>query len=313
MYVMSGTSHGAFTNDPAPGGWPQETVFEKLEEVGKTWNIFFHDASWSLFFSRLRTAERMERIQPFEFFMKAAADGTLPNFSFLEPQTAIDPYNGNPATDQHPDHDVTAGEKLIKDVYEAVRNGPLWEKTLLIVTYDEHGGYWDHVPPPTQGVPNPDGIPPEFPQTNFNFDRLGLRVPFIMISHWVEKGVVEHSPANGPFPTSQYDHASVPSTLRNIFGTTSFLTARDAWAAPFDHLISRTTPRTDCPTKLPNVPKPDPANLDIEAKRLVNGLQCDFIRNFEDSHGNCNMNQLEGAKYLRYLMKHHLEKYSKGK
>jgi phospholipase C len=311
MYSMSATSHGAFTNDPPPGGWPQETIFEKLEQVGKTWNIFYHDCSWSLFFSNLRTSDRIARVKQWEFFKAAAADGALPNFSFLEPQTAMNPWTSQPASDQHPDHDIQAGENLIKEVYEALRNGPLWDKTLLVITYDEHGGFWDHVPPPMDGVPSPDGIPPEVNQTNYNFDRLGLRVPFILASPWIDKGVVEHSPTNGPTSTSQYEHSSIPSTLHSIFGTTSFLTKRDAWAAPFDHLISRTTPRKDCPKTLPKVPKVTPAELEEEGNKPLNSLQCDFVRGFEDSHGNCDMTQLEGAKYLRHLMEHHLFKYGK--
>lgn len=73
---------------------------------------------------------------------------------------------------------------MIKDVYEAVRSSPQWESTLLIITYDEHGGYYDHVPPPSRGVPNPDGIAGD----GINYDRLGVRVPTLMISPWIRKG-----------------------------------------------------------------------------------------------------------------------------
>lgn len=72
----------------------------------------------------------------------------------------IDPWTLEVANDQHPDHDVRAGEALMKEVYESLRASPQWNQTLLIVTYDEHGGYWDHVPTPLAGVPSPDDIPP---------------------------------------------------------------------------------------------------------------------------------------------------------
>ena len=92
-----------------------------------------------------------------------------------------------PADDDHPAHDVANGQRLVKEVYEAVRNGPQWNESLLVITYDEHGGFFDHVPTPARGVPTPDGRrspPPE----RFGFDRLGVRVPTIMISPWIAKG-----------------------------------------------------------------------------------------------------------------------------
>jgi phospholipase C len=75
-------------------------------------------------------------------------------------------------------------------VYEALRASPQWDESLLLVTYDEHGGFFDHVPTPLTGIPNPDGIvgPPPF---NFGFDRLGVRVATLAISPWVEKGTGE--------------------------------------------------------------------------------------------------------------------------
>jgi phospholipase C len=311
MYALTGTSHGAFTNDPPPGGWPQETFFEKLEEVGKTWNIFYHDCSWSLFLSRLRTTERMERVLPWEFFKTSVANGELADYTWLEPATTMNPWTGASANDQHPDHDVRSGEMLIKEVYETLRNSDYWNETLLIVTYDEHGGYYDHVPPPMNGVPNPDGMPPEFPQVNFNFTRLGIRVPFILASPWINKGLVEHDP-QGPTSTSKYNHGSIPATLHKIFGTQGYLSKRDEWSGTFDHLLlERSTPRTDCPTTLPVIP-PTENQSEEEGKKPVNGLQCDYIRAFEDSHKKCEgMTQRDAAIYIRHLMKHHLNKYSK--
>lgn len=85
----------------------------------------------------------------------------------------------------------TIGELLIKQVYNAVRNSPQWNTTLLIITFDEHGGFYDHVPPP-MNVPNPDGLNSKDPA--FNFDRLGVRVPTLMISPWINK---VRSPSTG--------------------------------------------------------------------------------------------------------------------
>ena len=138
----------------------------------------------------------------------------------------------------------------MKDVYEALRSSPDWEQTLFIITYDEHGGFYDHYPTP-KDVPNPDGVV----APDFDFTRLGPRVPTIMISPWIERGALLHGPT-GPFPTSQFEHASIHATLKLMFNLTSFLTARDAWAGTFENIFSdRATPRTDCPVTLPE-PRP---------------------------------------------------------
>jgi len=88
------------------------------------------------------------------------------------------------ANDQHPSHEISQGEMFIKELYEAVRASPLWNKTALVITYDEHGGFFDHVPTPLN-IPNPDGKVSQDP--SFDFTRIGIRVPTIVISPWVKK------------------------------------------------------------------------------------------------------------------------------
>lgn len=92
-----------------------------------------------------------------------------------------------PANDDHPSHDVYEGQMFVKEVYETLRASPQWNETLFIITYDEHGGFYDHVPTPVRGVPSPDEIVGVEPFL-FKFDRLGVRVPTIMISPWIDKG-----------------------------------------------------------------------------------------------------------------------------
>ena len=96
-----------------------------------------------------------------------------------------------PANDDHPSHDVARGQKFVKEVYEILRASPQWKEMALLITYDEHGGFYDHVPTPVTGVPNPDGIIGPDPYY-FRFDRLGVRVPTILVSPWVEKGTGEN-------------------------------------------------------------------------------------------------------------------------
>jgi phospholipase C len=140
----------------------------------------------------------------------------------------------------HPLDDVTRGEALVKQVYEAVRASPHWAESLLIIAYDEHGGFYDHVPPPP-GVPPGD---PELPGLNhhgFVFDQLGVRVPAVVISPLIERGVVDHT---------VLEHSSVPATLEHLFDLKP-MTARDAAASTLEHLLTRQAPRDDCPLLLP--------------------------------------------------------------
>ncbi|EMS57546.1 Non-hemolytic phospholipase C [Triticum urartu] len=178
-----------------------------------------------------------------------------------------------PGNDDHPSHDVSEGQRFVKEVYEALRSGPQWEETLLVITYDEHGGFYDHVPTPV-GVPSPDGIISDAPFF-FNFDRLGVRVPAFFISPWIEPGTVVHRPS-GPHPTSEFEHSSIPATVKKIFNLGSFLTKRDAWAGTFDVVLTRDTPRTDCPATLPEPVKMRPTEAAEHA--TISDFQAELVQ-----------------------------------
>jgi phospholipase C len=121
--------------------------------------------------------------------------------------------------DMHPPHNISYGDALVAAVYNALRGGPKWKKTLLIITFDEHGGCYDHVVPPA--ATSPGGQTPN----GFLFDYFGVRVPAVIVSPWVPKGSVIRPPGLTPF-----DHTSIIATLRKLFPFAP-LTARDA-AAP---------------------------------------------------------------------------------
>jgi len=215
-----------------------------------TWSVYFEDAPTTLFFKYTRRDENLRKFHDFQAFWRDAAIGNLSNYVWLEPNY-YDEGPNHPASDQHPDHDVGEGDRLFKSVYEALRNGPLWNSTLFIITYDEHGGFFDHVPPPTD-CPNPDGKIAYDVDPPFDFTRLGVRVPTLMISPWIPKGTIVHEPVNG----THFEHSSMPATIRKMFAPDQpFLTKRDAWAATFDFVLDQLTePRTDCPTTLPIAP-----------------------------------------------------------
>ncbi|KNA07661.1 hypothetical protein SOVF_169900 [Spinacia oleracea] len=250
LFVHSATSHGLTSNDTGKliGGLPQKTIFESLDESGYSFGIYYQYPPSTLFYRNLRKLKYVSRFHQFDLeFKKHCKEGKLPNYVVIE-QRYFD-LLVVPGNDDHPSHDVSIGQKFIKEVYEALRSSPQWNEILFIITYDEHGGFYDHVPTPVEGVPSPDGIvgPQPF---SFGFDRLGVRVPTIFISPWIQPGTVLHGPS-GPYPTSEYEHSSIPATVKKIFKLKDFLTKRDAWAGTFEVVVNRETPRTDCPVTLP--------------------------------------------------------------
>ena len=166
----------------------------------------------------------------FTDFTAAAAAGTLPPFTFLEPSWSS---SGN---SQHPNYNVALGEQFIHDVYEALRGGPGWAQTLLVITYDEHGGCYDHVPPPAGATP-PDNDAGEF---GFDFTRFGVRVPAVLVSPLIPAGTVFRVP-DGSVPL---DHTSILKTVEQRWNLPA-LTARDAAAPGVGDVLSLTTARTD--------------------------------------------------------------------
>ncbi|KAJ7250916.1 hypothetical protein O6H91_02G084500 [Diphasiastrum complanatum] len=254
-YVHSATSHGLMSNVLSDlfKGFPQKTIFDSLDDSQLSFGIYYQILPSTLFYDTLRQLKYINKFRDYYLlFKKDANEGKLPNYTVIEPVY----YDSSilPANDDHPVHNVSNGQMLVKEVYETLRKSPQWNETLLIITYDEHGGFYDHVPTPVRNVPNPDGLNGPAPY-DFQFDRLGVRVPTIMVSPWINKGMVVHEP-NGPTPDSQYEHSSIPATVKKIFNLKAdFLTKRDAWAGTFESIISaRTTPRTDCPEVLPSPP-----------------------------------------------------------
>ncbi|XP_010056549.2 non-specific phospholipase C3 [Eucalyptus grandis] len=257
LYVHAATSCGAMGNDTQKlvEGYPQRTVFESMHEAGHSFGIYYAYPPSTLFYRNLRKPKYLKHFHQFDLhFKRHAKEGKLPNYTVIE-QRYFE-LSHIPGNDDHPSHDISEGQKFVKEVYEALRSSPQWNEILFVIVYDEHGGFYDHVPTPVEGVPSPDGIVGPAPYS-FNFDRLGVRVPAILVSPWIEPGTVLHEPS-GPYPTSQFEHSSIPATVKKIFNLPSFLTKRDEWAGTFDVVLNlnRTSPRTDCPVTLP-----DPAKL----------------------------------------------------
>jgi phospholipase C len=194
------------------------SIFESLMDAGHTWKVYFDDYAQTFALRNLHSY--VDRFVRFEEFARDVASGALPAYSFIEPRGFSAP--GWPANDQHPPHSVLEGERLIASIYDTLRGeDAVWRESLFVLLYDEHGGFYDHVKPPAAIVPDATSG-----HAQFAFDRLGLRVPAILVSPWVGEGIADHT---------TYDHTSLPATLKTMFGLPSFLTARDAAAATFEH------------------------------------------------------------------------------
>lgn len=206
LFVHSGTSMGHVdmpsADDPASigqvfGTLTQDTVYDRIDEARDAgrpidWRIYHDGLPQSIILDRLKKrfffSDHYAHIDRFE--QDAQVESSFPSYAFIEPR-----YFGEDADDQHPPASVVPGEALIARVYDAIRrNAALWHSTLLIVTYDEHGGFYDPVPPPHTIAP--DGY--RAPQ-GFAFDKLGVRVPALLVSPFVAKGCDHET----------YDHTSI--------------------------------------------------------------------------------------------------------
>jgi phospholipase C len=181
--------------------------------------------------------------------------------SYPWPYTFIEPNYGDitgntyiGGTSQHPRDDVRNGEGLIKATYEALRKSPLWEQSLLIITWDEHGGFFDHVAPPTAVPPRDTQPGSQHNQYGFAFDRYGVRVPAVVVSPFIGRNVIDHR---------LYDHSSIPKALESTFGLDP-MTDRDRHSADPSALLTLSDPRTDAPQQLP-----DPAQAPAMAQARV--------------------------------------------
>lgn len=269
LFLQTGTSAGC-TNTGATyhckkgALFPQKTIYESLLEVNKTWAVYYNDSAWHDFIKFFHTPAGAKGTRPYSEFFDKAAKGTLPNFSFIFPRQGKNRTTGQGSNDDHPCHDVALGERLQKDIYEALRAGKGWNNTVLLITYDDAGGWYDHAKVPVY-VPQPDDE--KSCPDNTDFTWTGVRVPTLLISPWVSKGRLISGPSGDagsdtrPAADSIYEHSSLPATLKHLFDLPDFLTKRDAWAAPFHGELTELMPRTDTPYHLPEPPPPTSGQL----------------------------------------------------
>jgi phospholipase C len=242
LFALSGTSLGRVK---MPNGsmnlnlhwYDQTTVFDRLNEMGRSWKVYYGDAPLSFLFVHQWSPENAIRHHHMQAFYQDAAGPAddFPDFSFIEPA-----YMEPGANDAHPPHDIVECDQLVGKVYNAIRtNDALWKSTLLIVLFDEHGGFFDRVPPPV-------AVAPDHHQEEYDFKRLGVRVPAILVSPYVANDVCSRI----------FDHTSMLRYLKKLWGLGD-LGARTARALTFDDLVKGPF-RGDTPDDITEVTKLDP-------------------------------------------------------
>ena len=250
VFAHFGTSFGKVDNSLFYIGAKYSTIYERMVNQGRSAKIYYYDDTSSTIALAFLLMKQPKLFGTYDDFLQDCKDNKLPDYSFIEPNYRDhDVDDGEaPASDQHPDNNVMVGEGFIKAIYQAIRsNQQLWESTALLIVYDEHGGIYDHVVPPAC-------TPDEFQDsvTGFQFDRLGIRVPAILVSPWVPENIVV--PTNRPF-----EHASIPATVTEQFiGKYDNRSPREKNADTFLDLLSLAAPRNE-PDVLQNTANPHAA------------------------------------------------------
>ncbi len=202
----------AFNTHPA--------IWDRVSGAGLQGRYYFSDAPFSALFG-LRFANIS---RPIEGFYADCKEGLLPNLSFVDPRFLIPPFGSS--GDDHPSSDIRVGEKFIKSIYDAVTSGPGWERTVLVVNFDEWGGFYDHV--------TPEVAPDDDPNTALR----GFRLPNVIVSPLARRGYVDHQ---------VYDHASVLKMVEWAWDLEP-LAMRDAQANNLaDALDLNSSPNYDVP------------------------------------------------------------------
>jgi phospholipase C len=246
-----------------------ETLFERLESKGLTWRIYCDPPSHVSFTGLVHAARLYSRFKQNFFttdrFLEDAAKGALPTYSFIEPNM----WHGH--NDMHPAFNalvpglkidaptsMVGGDALVAKIYDAVRSsstagGSNAYNTLLMVNFDEHGGTYDHVPPPPVPPPDPSAPPGQF---GFAFDRSGVRVPAIAVSAWIPERTVVNE---------EYRNTSIIRTMRERWDLGPAFSGRDAVAADIAPVLSRDEPRS--PEDWPDVVAPPISPFDVARLR----------------------------------------------
>ncbi len=245
-YLLAGTSFGhvnnMFPNLSGPD-WTQRTIFNDLDEASPpvSWKIYYSDLPFGALFGYVRArlgtnVVQMGNDDASNPLLLDVQNDTLPQVAYVDPS-----FLGEGENDEHPPTNIQLGQAFTAKIINAIMNSPSWSSTVVFLTYDEHGGYFDHVPPPPACVP--DGIPPGLNSGDEPgaFDNYGIRVPMVAVSPFSKRAFVSHH---------VYDHTSILRFIETRFDLPA-LSRRDANADPMLDLFDFADPPWATPRRLP--------------------------------------------------------------
>jgi phospholipase C len=237
-YLFAGTSSGTINDTIAPAPPPNGAIWDRLDAHHIDWAVYYEPPSYPTLelVPGSDTPARASRIKRFNQFLADAAAGRLRQFTFLDP-------NYETTSEENP-QDLDLGERYIAQVATALMQAPTWKSTALFITYDEHGGYYDHVPPPP-AVP-PDSVAPILSTDDVpaGFDRYGFRVPMIVVSPWARAHYVSRTVE---------DHTSITAFIERKWNLPA-MTLRDANASPMTNYFDFRKPAFLKPPRLVKAP-----------------------------------------------------------
>ncbi len=238
FYLYAGTSAGVIRNDVS--GSTQKSIFELLDANFVDWKVYTaqYPLSFPSILFKYVQDHAAQHVFPIDQYYTDAASGHLPSVSFVDPRFLDSPTE---ESDEHPVSNVQVGQKFVSDVVNALMQSPNWHDSAMFLTYDENGGFYDHVPPPA--APKPDNIPPNLKPGDVPgaFDRYGFRVPVAVISPYSKPAYVSHVVD---------DHTSILRFIEMRFGLPA-LTNRDANADPMGDMFDFSKPHFATPPTLP--------------------------------------------------------------
>jgi phospholipase C len=241
-FFFTGTASGTIATDnstfsiPAANG----TIFDRLDAHKIDWGIYYQDLPSAAIVPGALNAARGGRVHKFDQFATDVAAGRLPQFTFIDP-------NYGTTSEENP-QDIQVGEQFIAQVVQALIRARTWRHTALFITYDEHGGYYDHVPPPR--AIKPDSIAPRVKPGDAPgaYDRYGFRVPLIVVSPWARPNYVS---------SVVQDHTSIIAFIERKWNLPA-MTFRDANAQPMTDYFDFRRPAFAKPPRLAAAPSLEP-------------------------------------------------------
>jgi phospholipase C len=247
FYLLAGTSFGHIRNDfPSATGYTQPTVFNLLDAAHVSWKIYYSQVAFANLFAYVRN-HAPGNVVPISNYYIDAANGRLPAVSFVDP---IFVATNTVENDEHPPSNVQVGQNFTAGIINSLFKSPNWSSSVLFLTYDEHGGFYDGVAPPKAVAP--DSIAPMFQPGDVpdGFDQYGIRVPVVVVSPYSKPHYVSHD---------VYDHTSILRFIEMRYGLPN-LTKRDLAANPMLDFFDFSEPSFAQPPALPAAVI-DPAQL----------------------------------------------------